>query len=151
MKIAISSYGKDLSAQLDPRFGRCASFLIVDPDNMSFDAFANENAALGGGDGIQAAQFVASKGVNAVITGHCGPNAAQTLSAAGVELFVGQSGTVKESVERYKKGNLKQTHEPNVDSHFGMGDGSGSGRGGGLRQGQGGSRRICRGKGMGRR
>jgi predicted Fe-Mo cluster-binding NifX family protein len=30
MKIAISSSGKDLDAQLDPRFGRCRHFLIVD-------------------------------------------------------------------------------------------------------------------------
>jgi len=100
MKIAISSNGKDLNSQIDPRFGRCAYFLIVETEDMSFEAFDNENIALGGGAGIQSAQFVASKGAKAVITGNCGPNAVRTLSAAGVELFVGQAGTVKEVIEK---------------------------------------------------
>ena len=94
MKIAVSSSGKDLDSQVDPRFGRCTYFVIVETDNMSFEAFDNENIALGGGAGIQSAQFVASKGAEAVITGNCGPNAVQTLSASRVKVFVGQSGTV---------------------------------------------------------
>ena len=36
MKVAISSTGKDLESQIDPRFGRCAYFLFVDTDDMSF-------------------------------------------------------------------------------------------------------------------
>ena len=102
MKIAISSNGNNLDSQIDPRFGRCAYFLIVDIDDMSFEAFENENVTLGGGAGIQSAQFVASKEAKAVITGNCGPNAVRTLSAADVELFVGQSGTAREAVGRYK-------------------------------------------------
>jgi predicted Fe-Mo cluster-binding NifX family protein len=150
MKLAVSSYGKDLNAELDPRFGRCAYFLIVDPDDMSFEVFDNESGSLSGGAGIQSAQFVASKGVNAVITGNYGPNAAQTLSAAGIELFLGQSGIIKEVVDRFKKGSLKPTAAANVDSHFGMagntsvqdpgpdvfGTGMGMGRGRGLRGGK---------------
>jgi len=111
MKIAISSMGRDLSAQIDPRFGRCAYFVIVDTDDMSFEAFDNENIALGGGAGIQAAQFVASKGAKVVITGNCGPNAVRTLSAAGVEVIVGQKGTIRETIDNYKEGNLSQSLE----------------------------------------
>ena len=48
MKIAISSMGRDLDAVIDPRFGRCACFVIVDTDDMSFEAFDNKNIALGG-------------------------------------------------------------------------------------------------------
>jgi hypothetical protein len=88
-----------------------------------------------------------SKGVKAVLTGNCGPNAAQTLSAARVELFVGQTGTVKEVVDRFKEGKLKQTHEPNVDSPYGMSGGAGFGPGGGIRQSQGGGRVMGRGLG----
>ena len=156
MKLAISSSGKDLNSQLDPRFGRCAYFLIINPDDMSFEAFNNESAVLGGGAGIQSAQFVASKGVDAVITGNCGPNAVQTLTAAGVELFAGQTGTVREVVERFKKGQLRPTSEANVDSHFGMapvaglGPGGGMGGGGGMRQGMGGGRGMGQGMGGGR-
>jgi len=68
MKIAVSSSGKDLDSHVDPRFGRCACFVIVETDDMSFEAFDNASISLGGGAGIQAAQFVASKGAKAVIT-----------------------------------------------------------------------------------
>ena len=147
MKVAVSSNGDSLETQLDPRFGRCAFFLVVNPDDMSFEAFNNESAAQGGGAGIQAAQFLASQGVDAVITGNCGPNAVQTLAAAGVELFAGQAGIVKAVVEKFKKGNLSPTSAANVDSHFGMGAGAGPGRGGGMGRGMGGG--IGQGRGMG--
>jgi predicted Fe-Mo cluster-binding NifX family protein len=143
MKVAVSSNGENLDAQLDPRFGRCAYFLVVNPDDMSYEAFNNESAAQGGGAGIQAAQFLASLGVEAVITGNCGPNAVQTLSAARIELFGGQAGTVREVVEKFKNGNLKPTREATVDKHFGMNAAAGFGRGGGMGGGRG------QGRGMG--
>ena len=62
MKVAVSSNGEDLNAQLDPRFGRCAYFLVVNPEDMSFEAFNNESAAQGGSAGIQAAHFFSIAG-----------------------------------------------------------------------------------------
>ncbi len=143
MKIAVSSSGNDLDSQVDPRFGRCAYFVIVETDDMAFEAFENGSIAMGGGAGIQAAQFVASKGAKAVITGNVGPNASQTLSAARVETFVGQSGTVREAIERYTKGKINSTSTPNVADHYGMGSGAGMGRG----MGMGGGRGMSRGMG----
>ncbi len=145
MKIAVSSSGKDLDSQVDPRFGRCAYFVIVETDNMSFEAFDNENIALGGGAGIQSAQFVSSKGAGAVITGNCGPNAVQTLSASRVKVFVGQSGTVRKVIERYMRGDIKSTSTPNVADHYGMGGKAGMGRGMSIGRGGG----MGRGRGMG--
>jgi len=157
MKVAISSSGKDLNSQIDPRFGRCAYFLIVDADDMSFEVFDNESGALGGGAGIQSAQFVASKGVKAVITGNCGPNAVNTLYAAGIQMFLGNTGTVKEVLENFKNGNLTPAKTANVTDHNGlsadtadnriMGMGGGRGMGGGGR-GRGG-RGMGGGGGMG--
>jgi predicted Fe-Mo cluster-binding NifX family protein len=164
MKIAVSSSGNSLDSQIDPRFGRCAYFLIVDTDDMDFETFDNESIALGGGAGIQAAQFVASKGAKAILTGNVGPNAVKTLGAAGVEVFVGQNGTVGEALERYKSGSLQPTSTPNVADHHGMGGSGGGGRGvggsgsggrgmgggGGRGMGGGGGRGMGGGGGMGR-
>jgi hypothetical protein len=86
--------------------------------------------------------------VEAVITGNCGPNAVQTLSAAGIELFGGQSGTVREVVERFKNGSLKPTRGATVDSHFGMHAQAGLGRGGGMGGGRGMGRGAGRGMGL---
>ncbi len=138
MKIAVSSNGENLDAQVDPRFGRCQFFVVVNPDDMSFEVLNNESAAQAGGAGIQTAQFLASQGVATVLTGNCGPNAVQTLAAAGIELFTGQAGTIREVIERFKTGNLNPTSEANVDSHFGMNVAAGSGRGGGMGGGMGG-------------
>ena len=134
MKIAVSSSGNNLDSQIDPRFGRCAYFVVVDTESMSFETFDNESIALGGGAGIQAAQFVASKGAKAILTGNVGPNAVKTLAAAGVEVFVGQNGTVGEAVERYKRGDLQPSSQANVADHHGMAGGSGV-TGGGSRYG----------------
>jgi len=133
MKIAVSAAGNSLNAQIDPRFGRCAFFLLVDTDNMTFESFDNQSIAQGGGAGIQAAQFIASKGAKALITGNCGPNAVKTLNAAGIDVIMGQDGTVSEAIDRYKKGELKASKEPNVSDHHGTQGkwGGGSRRGGG--------------------
>ena len=125
MKVAVSSTGSDLDAQVDPRFGRCAYFLIVNPDDMAFEAFENESMSLGGGAGIQSAQFVASKGATVVITGNVGPNAVRTLNAAGLEVIVGVGGPIREAIERYRRGELSPTDQASVPGHSGMGMGGG--------------------------
>ena len=120
MKIGVTSTGEDLYANVDPRFGRCKYFLIVDTESMKFEVLSNENAMASGGAGIQTAQTIANKGVEAVVTGNIGPNAFQTLSAAGIKVFTGASGTIKEAIEKYKKGELNETEAPNAGSHSGM-------------------------------
>ena len=151
MRIAISSSGPDLDAEVDPRFGRCQYFVIVDSETKEFEIRDNQAAMTRGGAGIQAAQMVANSGVDAVITGHLGPNAADTLVAAGLKTYLGASGTVGEALQQYKAGHLQEGSGPTVESHFGtggMGGGTGAGRGigrgrtGGRGRGMGGSREM---------
>jgi len=120
MKICVTSEGGNLDSKVDPRFGRCQYFIIADTDTFGFEAVGNPNIESTGGAGIQSAQLVASKKIKAVVTGNVGPNAFQTLQAAGIEVFTGASGTVKEAIEKYKKGEFKLTQKPSVGSHFGM-------------------------------
>ncbi len=127
MKIAITSSGDNLDSQMDPRFGRCQYFMIVDPDTMDFEAMQNESAMASGGAGIQAAQTIVNVGINAVITGNVGPNAFEVLSAAGIETMTGASGTVRHALELYKSGSLQSAAGATVSSHAGM-PGVGSGQ-----------------------
>ena len=120
MKIAITSSGDNLDSQMDPRFGRCQYFMIVDPDTMDFEAMPNESAMASGGAGIQAAQTIVNVGINGVITGNVGPNAFEVLSAAGIETMTGASGTVRHALELYKSGSLQSTAGATVGSHAGM-------------------------------
>lgn len=125
MKICVSATANNLEAQLDPRFGRCLYLIVVDPETMQFEAIPNMAAGATGGAGIQAAQTIANKGVKVVITGNVGPNAFGSLSAAGIEIVTGASGTVKEVIEKFKKGQLEKTGSPTVNGHFGIGGGQG--------------------------
>lgn len=128
MKVCVTAVSGSLEAQIDPRFGRCPYFVIVDSETMEFEAVPNIASSSMTGAGIQAAQTVASKGVRVVITGNVGPNAFQALSAAGIEVVTGASGNVREVVEKYKRGELKETGSPTVRGHFGMGRGRGGRR-----------------------
>jgi len=134
MKIAISATAANLDADVDPRFGRCQYFVIVNPDTMEFEPLENSGAMAGSGAGIVTAQTIAGKGVEAVLTGNCGPNAYQVLSAANIKVVTGVSGKVRQAVEDYKSGKLQTSSQPNVPGHFGMGGGMGRGRGMGRRQ-----------------
>ena len=119
MKICITATGKNLDAQIDPRFGRCPYFLLIDTETMDFETVSNESAMAAGGAGIQAAQRVAQAKAKCVITGNIGPNAFQTLKAADIDVITGVSGMVQDIIEHYKSGNLKKTLEPTVGTHFG--------------------------------
>ena len=137
MRIAVSTTSGSLDAQIDPRFGRCPYFVIVDSETMEFEAIPNAAAGAMGGAGIQAAQIVANKGVQAVLTGNVGPNAFQTLSAAGINIITGVFGTVREAVENFKSGQLQKITAPTTRMGFGMGRGRGGGCGMGFRRWQG--------------
>ena len=132
MKIAVSAMGTTLDAEIDPRFGRCQYFVIADPDTMEFEALENSGAMAGGGAGISTAQTIAGKGIEAVLTGNCGPNAYQVLSPAGIKVITGVSGKVQDAVQDYKAGKYQASSQPNVPGHFGMGRGKGMGIGGSL-------------------
>ena len=114
MKIAVSSSGNSLDSTLDPRFGRCAYFLIVNPADTRYEVFNNQGAAQSRGAGIQAAKFLVAKDVTAVISGHVRPNVLQVFAAANIETFVAEQGTIKEVVERYKSGGLRPTRQTAV-------------------------------------
>jgi len=150
MKIAVSSTGPTIDADVDPRFGRAQYFLIVDTDTMEAEAISNNNAVGGGGVGIASAQLVANKGAETVLTGNCGPNAFSALAQVNVQVITGVSGKIKDAIEAYKAGKYQAAQQANVADHFGSpqggggqamgggGMGRGMGRGGGRGMGRGG-------------
>jgi predicted Fe-Mo cluster-binding NifX family protein len=114
-KIAISSEGPDLDTRVDPRFGRAAGFVIVDPETMTFEYVDNgASQVMAQGAGIQAAEIVAATGARVLLTGFVGPKAFQALSAAGIT--IGQNVdnlTVREAVKRFQAGDVPVAEAPN--------------------------------------
>jgi predicted Fe-Mo cluster-binding NifX family protein len=101
--VCVSARGRDLDAELDPRFGRAAYFLFIDLDTGKIDAVANAQADAAHGAGIQSAQLVVGRKPIAVITGQVGPNAARVLEAGGIRVVASSHRTVREALEAWKR------------------------------------------------
>lgn len=141
MKICVATNQGGLEDQISPVFGRCPTFTFVDVEGneiKNVEIIPNEFAEAMGGAGIQAAQFVANRGIKAVIAGNYGPNAYPILNQAGVDAIVAQ-GNVKDVVMKYIEGELKPVAQPTTPRYGGMGIGRGRG------MGRGGGRGMCRG------
>ena len=119
MKIAITAQDKELSSEIDLRFGRAKWIIVVDSETGDFAAYdnvVNLNAVQGAG--IQTGQNIANLGVEAVITGNVGPNAFKTLNTAGVKIFLAEKQTVQEAIDSFKEGKLKEVEQANVEGHW---------------------------------
>jgi len=119
MKIAVTSTGIDLDAQVDPRFGRAAYILIVDSKTFEFEVFDNkENANALKGAGIQAAKMVSDKETEVLLTGFCGPNAFKALQAAKIGVANNAEGSVRDAVNAYLDGQLPLSDGANVEGQW---------------------------------
>jgi len=119
MKIAITAQGKELSSEIDLRFGRAKWLIVVDTESGDFQAHDNAvnlNAAQGAG--IQTGGNVANLGVEAVITGNVGPNAFKTLNAADIKIFLAEKQMVQDAIDLLKAGKLKKVDQANVEGHW---------------------------------
>lgn len=119
MKIAVTAQGKELSSEIDLRFGRAKWLIVVDTETGHFQAHDNNvnlNAAQGAG--IQTGRNIANLGVEAVITGNVGPNAFKTLSAANVRIFLAEKQGVQDAIGFFKAGKLKEVDQASVEGHW---------------------------------
>lgn len=100
-RICVTSRGKGLESEVDPRFGRAKYFIFIDPETMELEVVENPNIEGAHGAGIQSAQFISNTNVKAVLTGSCGPNAQRVLQAAGIKVITGVSGNIKTALSKH--------------------------------------------------
>jgi predicted Fe-Mo cluster-binding NifX family protein len=131
MKIVVTSNGSTLDAPVSPVFGRCPTYVFVDTETMGCEAVDNPAVAAPGGAGIQAAQFVVAQGAQAIVGGNVGPNAIGVLQAANVPLYLFDEGSVRQAVEAFKRGELREATGASVAEHSGMARASRRGDSGG--------------------
>ncbi len=102
MKICITAKGDKLDSQFDERFARAEYFIFYDTDTGKFEGIENPLKDGEHGVGIKASQFIADRGVEAVLSGNFGPKASDTLSSLGVKTIKATGSTVKEIIDNYK-------------------------------------------------
>lgn len=122
MKIAISISGNTLDSRFDARFGRAAAFCFVDAETGEWQAFENPALSALGGAGVQASQFVAGQGAQAVISGAFGPKAFDTLAAAEIIMYLApgnEAHNAAEILEMFKAGQLTKAEAATHAGHHG--------------------------------
>ena len=98
MRIAFSTNGRDLDSLIDPAFGRCRYFIVVEPVTLSFDVVENPGAEMSSGAGIKAAESLANMDVDKLVTGSVGPNARPILASGGIEVISNLSGSIRDII-----------------------------------------------------
>ena len=117
MRICITAQGKDLTASVDPLFGRASVFLFVDSETR--EAEAVENVPSAHGAGVQAAQLLADQGAAILITGNIGPNAQRGLAASGIKVYLSGEGTVAGALGDLDAGRLTEALAATQPPHGG--------------------------------
>jgi len=119
MKIALTISEKNEKSKVDPRFGRCPYFLIIDEETGEkkiIDNTKNLNAMQGAG--IQSAQNLLKENPDVLITGNIGPKAFSLLSSK-VKIYLGAGGlSIEEALEKFKKGELQLASGANKPGHW---------------------------------
>ena len=112
MKIAITANTPEFESQLEPRFGRCSYFLIVDTETHEWESLNNPGVEAMGGAGPQAAQFLSDQGVGAVISGEFGPKAFAALLSADIRMYRSQVEEIGSIVDKFQKQELDEVSKP---------------------------------------
>ncbi len=106
MRIAISSKGKELSSEIDQRFGRTRYLIVYDTSDDNWQAIDNSAAEMAHGAGVQAAQTVVNQKVDVVVSSNFGPKAFLILQAAKIKVAQLAQGTVSEAIDLARNNQL---------------------------------------------
>lgn len=99
MKVAIPAEGPDLGARVGERLGLSSHLLIIDLESKDVVVHLSPRD-LGRGSGMQLVALIIEKKSDVVLTGWCSPIAERYLSAYGIKVVTGISGTVEEVLGR---------------------------------------------------
>ena len=161
-KYLVASSGDTLNSKVSGRFGHSGYFLIIDPQNMEFEAFRrvdkDEDQNIG--------KFI-TPAVKKVLVGNIGPSSYSEVLSYGCKVYLCRNMSVYEAVRKIKDDEIPILKEPTLkdsihsarkaddgDGERGKGKGMGTGQrdgrgiGGGMGRGMGGG--MARGMGGGR-
>ena len=106
MLIAFPVTDQSDTSTISPSFGRAPYFLLYDTNTKETHCYMNTAVDAAGGAGIAAAQSLADRKIEVLVTPRCGENAAQVLMRAGIRLYASQGVSVTDNLALYAKGEL---------------------------------------------
>jgi len=97
-----------LKGDISQHFGKTPYFVLIkweDDQIKSYEIIDSKAKHVGGN--MTPGEFIAGSGANTLLCGNLGPKAVQMLQRAGIEVYVGASGTVIEALQSWEEGKLK--------------------------------------------
>lgn len=102
MRVAITSTGNNLQSLIDPRFGRCACFVIYDTNTGSTEFIPNPNVDAIDGAGPASVQLVASRDVSKVVSGEFGIKIKSLFDSLKIQMIlIKEKKTIEEIIELF--------------------------------------------------
>ncbi|MDO5536918.1 MAG: DUF134 domain-containing protein [Desulfovibrionaceae bacterium] len=115
-RIAVSCTGPTPDSVVAERFGRAGGFLLVDLPEMSASYMDNAGSQASGMEaGIATVRALAEAKVSVVLGSVIGPKVFAALREAGISVCLDVSGSVRQVVDRFCKGELPFADAPNRD------------------------------------
>jgi predicted Fe-Mo cluster-binding NifX family protein len=107
MKICIPTMDKSgLNAMISDHFGKAPVFTFIDTETNVIEAFSNESDHNGGTGSPP--DHIAKHGAEIVLASGAGGKAISMLNDHGIKVYIGNHGTVKEILEKWKTGTLTE-------------------------------------------
>jgi predicted Fe-Mo cluster-binding NifX family protein len=106
-----------LRGKLSPHLGKTPYFVLIKWQGdqiVNFQILESKAKHMGGN--MTPGEFITSSGANTLLCGNLGTKAVQMLQKAGIDVYVGASGTVIESLQSWAEGELKMASMDNACS-----------------------------------
>lgn len=104
--------GRGMEETVCQHFGRAATFTLYDLATGEVKVLEDRSEHMGG-VGTPPEQLQ-KENVNIVLAGGLGPKAIDMLNGYGIDVYVGASGTVQQTIESWKDGVLEKADRNNA-------------------------------------
>ena len=107
MRICVPTEDRSgLDAKVGGHFGRVPFYTFVDTESNGIKVI--ENVGIHHGPGLTPAQIIAQEGADVLLCFGLGRRAIGIFEEEGVHVFIQASGTVREAIEAYQRGQLPE-------------------------------------------
>ena len=113
MKVGIPTMGNSgLEEAVGSHFGRVPTYTIVDTETDEVNVIPNTSEHMGG-TGLPP-ELMAGAGVQVMLCSGLGPRAIEMFEQHGIEVYVGAIGTVSDTINLWKAGELQVATDKNA-------------------------------------
>lgn len=112
-RVVVTSEGDSLEDKVSMHFGRCPYFIVVETEGKEMKSHkAVDNPYFKKHVPFAVPEFISELKPDVLITGGIGPRAIQSFESMSVKVIHGFSGSGKEAVDRYLKGDIESDLNP---------------------------------------